>query len=87
MRLINSELLRHLTLKEVRTLKLPTSSRAIQQDTRAGLSRTLGWPEVRISFSVTLSHSVPGHYTSCREDSPTSQSVYQQPKLYQITAW
>jgi len=36
------------------------------QDTRAGLSRTLGWPEVLISFSITLSHSVPRHYTSCR---------------------
>jgi len=46
-----------------------------QQDTRAGLSRMLGWPEVLISFSVTLSHSVPRHYTSCRGVSPTSQRV------------
>ena len=26
----------------------------------------LGWPEVLISFSLTPSHSVPRHYTSCR---------------------
>ena len=38
----------------------------IQQDTRAGLPQFLGWPEVLISFSLTLSHSVPRHYTSCR---------------------
>ena len=31
----------------------------------AGLPQFLGWPEVFISFSLTLSHSVPRHYTSC----------------------
>ena len=34
----------------------------IQQDTRAGLP-----PEVLISFSLTINHFVPRHYTSCRE--------------------
>ena len=29
------------------------------QDTRAGLSRTLGWHEVLISFSVTLADLLP----------------------------
>ena len=43
-----------------------------QQDIRAGLPQFLGWPEVLISFSLTLSHSVPRHYTSCRGVSPTS---------------
>ena len=42
------------------------------QDTRAGLPQFLGWPEVLISFSLTLGHSVPRHYTSCRGVSPTS---------------
>ena len=45
---------------------------SIQQDTRAGLPQFLGLPEVLISFSLTLSHSVPRHYTSCRGVSPTS---------------
>ena len=36
------------------------------KDTRVGLLQFLGWPEVLISFSLTLSHSVPRHYTSCR---------------------
>ena len=40
--------------------------------TRAGLPQFLGWPEVLISFSLTLSHSVPRYYTSCRGVSPTS---------------
>ena len=30
-------------------------------DTRAGLSHEFGWPEVLISFSVTLSNSVRRH--------------------------
>ena len=34
----------------------------IQQDTRAGLP-----PEVLISFSLTINHFVPRHYTGCRE--------------------
>ena len=38
----------------------------LQQDTRAGLLKFLGWLEVLISFSLILSHSVPRHYTSCR---------------------
>ena len=38
----------------------------IQQDTKAVLPQFLGWPEVLISFSLTLSHSVPRHYISCR---------------------
>ena len=44
-----------------------------------------GWPDVLISFSITLSHSVPRHYTSCR--GLVLGSVYLQPKLYQFAAW
>ena len=36
------------------------------QDRRAGLPQFLAWPEMLISFSLTLSHSVTRHYTSCR---------------------
>ena len=39
---------------------------SIQQDTRTGLPQFLGWPEVLISFSLALSHSIPRHYASCR---------------------
>ena len=46
-----------------------------QQDTKAGLTQFLGWPEVLISFSLTLSHSVQRHYTSCRGVSPTAEAV------------
>ena len=44
------------------------------QDTRPGLPLS-GSPEVLISFSVTLSHSVASYLTSCRGVNPTSQGV------------
>ena len=60
------------TLKHHSRIKQPHLLCVIQQDARAGLPQFLGWPEVLISFSLTLSHSVPRHYTSCRGVSPTS---------------
>ena len=43
----------------------------------------MGWPEVLISFSVTLSHSVQGTELSVGGQFYEPGSVYLQPKLYQ----
>ena len=45
------------------------------QDTRPGRSHFLGFSEVLISFSVTLSHSAPRCWTSCRGVCPTNQGL------------
>ena len=39
---------------------------------KARTTQQQGWPEVLFTFFVTLSHSVPRHYTCCKGISPTS---------------
>ena len=47
----------------------------IQYKIQGLVSPLSGSPEVLISFSVTLSHSVANYLTSCRGVNPTSQGV------------
>ena len=47
----------------------------IQYKIQGQVSPLTGSPEVLISFSVTLSHSVASYLTSCRGVNPTSQGV------------
>ena len=51
---------------EVPLLFLSIFNPKIQQDTRPQVSPLSGSPEVLISFSVTLSHSVTSYLTCCR---------------------